>query len=220
MVSKVSPATGAGGGATLTITGANLANATLVNFGQSGATIISDSATEILVTDPVGSSGYVDVTVTTAGGTSATSSADQFTYVSGPTVSGVNPAAGSLSGGATVTITGTNLGNAATVMFGNNPATIISDSATQILATDPAGSAGTVDVTVTTVGGASATSTADQFTYEVVPSVGREPNSRAVGRGHDRDDHGIESGRRHRGEVWKQLGGHHQRFGHSNHRHR
>jgi hypothetical protein len=42
----------------------------------------------------------------TAGGTSATSSADQFTYVVAPTVATVLPNTGPLAGGTTVTITG------------------------------------------------------------------------------------------------------------------
>ena len=37
---------------------------------------------------------------------------------------------------------------------------------TQITATSPAGTAGTVDVTVTGPGGTSTTSSADQFTYD------------------------------------------------------
>ena len=165
-VSGVSPVAGPlGGGTTVTITGTNLANATLVKFDANAATIIGDSATQIVVTDPAGGAGAVDVTVTTAGGTSNTSPADQFNYVSAPTISGISPVAGPLGGGTTVTIIGTNLANATTVNFGNNAATIIGDSATQIIATDPAGGAGAVDVTVTTAGGTSTTSPADQFTY-------------------------------------------------------
>ncbi len=63
-----------------------------------------------------------------------------------------------------MTITGTNLGGASAVEFGSNAATITADSATSITATSPAGT-GTVDVTVTTAGGTSATSPADEFTY-------------------------------------------------------
>src|SRR5207302_184174 len=109
----------------------------------------------------------VDVTVTTVGGTSATSPADQFTYVAAPTVSGISPASGSLAGGTSVTITGSGFAGATAVSFGNVPATsftVVSD--TQISATAPAQGAGAVDVTVTTVGGTSATTTADEFTDE------------------------------------------------------
>ena len=73
--------------------------------------------------------------------------------------------------GTTVTISGANLGTAstATVKFGAATAAIISNTGTQIVATSPAGTAGTVDVTVTTVGGDSAISSADRFTYYVPP---------------------------------------------------
>ena len=59
------------GGTSVTINGANLSGATAVDFGTgNGATITSDTATQIIATSPSGT-GTVDVTVTTAGGTSA-----------------------------------------------------------------------------------------------------------------------------------------------------
>jgi hypothetical protein len=173
-VSGVSPSAGpTAGGTTATITGTNLSNATAVDFGTTAVTrFTSDSATQIVLLDPAGKAGTVDVTVTTAGGTSATSSADQFTYVAAPTVSGVSPSRGPTGGGTTVTITGTNLANATAVHFGKTVASnVISDSATQIVVVSPAGKTGTVDVTVTTAGGTSATSPADRFTYGSAPKV-------------------------------------------------
>ena len=171
-VSAVSPASGSAyGGTTVTITGTNLAAATAVDFGSAPATISGRSATQLTVIAPAGPAGTVDVTVTTAGGTSAKSAQDQFTYLPVPTVSGVTPSVGALAGGITVTITGTNLSGATVVDFGAAPATITNDSATQITVTAPAGSAGTVDVTVTTATGTSAKSALDQFTYVAAPTV-------------------------------------------------
>ena len=120
----------------MTITGTNLAKATAVIFGALAGTILTDTATQITATAPAGAAGTVDVTVTTAGGTSATSPADQFTYVAAPTVTRISPAAGPLAGGTTVTITGTDLAGATAVMFG----TLAGDDrqltpATQITAT-------------------------------------------------------------------------------------
>ena len=69
------------------------------------------------------------------------------------------------AGGTSVTINGANLSSASAVNFGATPGIITAESATAITATSPAESAGTVDVTVTTPGGASATSSADKFTY-------------------------------------------------------
>ena len=69
----------------MTITGTNLAGATAVDFGSMQVTsFISDTASQIIVSSPAGT-GTVDVTVMTAAGTSAASSADQFSYfASGP----------------------------------------------------------------------------------------------------------------------------------------
>jgi len=79
-VTAVSPSTGpAAGGTTVTITGTGLAHATRVSFGGAAARIVSDSDTRITATAPPGS-GTVDVTVTTAGGTSEVVFADLYTY--------------------------------------------------------------------------------------------------------------------------------------------
>src|SRR5208283_14619 len=129
------------------------------------------SGTSITAVSPAGA-GTVDVTVTTPGGTSATSPADEFTYDPVPTVTGVTPAAGPVAGGTTVTVTGTGFVTGATVDFGLTGASSVTVvSATSITAVSPAGSAGTVDVTVTTPGGTSATLPADEFTYDPVPAV-------------------------------------------------
>ena len=74
----------------------------------------------------------VDVTVTTAGGTSATSSADQFGYTA--VVTGISPAQGPATGGTQVTITGTSLTGATAVKFGSSAATILTNiPSTQIV---------------------------------------------------------------------------------------
>ena len=100
------------------------------------------SATQITATAPAGA-GVEDVTVTTAGGTCATSAADQFTYV--PSVTGVSPNSGPAGGGTSVIITGTGFGADSTVAFGSNAATVTAETATQITAIAPPASAGTVE---------------------------------------------------------------------------
>jgi hypothetical protein len=173
-VSAVAPNAGPlAAGTTVTITGTGFVTGATVKFGTvaaAGVTVIS--ATSITATAPAGSAGTVNVTVTTPGGTSATSSADAFTYEAVPTVTAVVPTAGPTGGGTSVTITGTGFAAGATVAFGTVGATSVTvTSATSITATAPAGSAGTVNVTVTTLGGTSATSSADDFTYDAGPSV-------------------------------------------------
>src|ERR1019366_2401572 len=70
-------------------------------------------------------------------------------------------------GGTTVTITGTNLTGATAVKFGATKAVVTADSATSITVTSPAGSAGPLYITVTTINGTSTISAADLFTYTV-----------------------------------------------------
>jgi hypothetical protein len=182
----VSPAAGPLVGATsVTITGTNFTGASAVTFGSTAATSYTvSSATSITATSPAESAGTVNVTVTTPVGTSATSPSDQFTYTSPPTVTGVSPASGSTGGGTAVNITGTNLAGSS-VDFGSVAATsVIFDSTTELTAVSPAGSAGVVNVTVTTPGGTSATSSADQFTYGLAPTVtGISPSTGPVAGG-------------------------------------
>ena len=88
-----------------------------------------------------------------------------------PTVTGVSPATGPTSGGTVVTITGTNFTGTTQVDFGSVAATSFTvNSNTSITATAPAEAAGTVDVTVYNAG-ASATSAADDFTYQTTVST-------------------------------------------------
>ncbi len=171
-VTAVSPASGPTGGNTsvvITGTGFSAANPSgAVKFGATSANYTIDSDTRITATSPAGSAGTIDVTVTTPGGTSATRAADQFTYVAAPTVTAISPASGPISGGTTVTITGTGFATAGAVKFGATVAAYTINSNTQITATSPAGT-GTIDVTVTTPGGTSATTAGDQFTYVAPP---------------------------------------------------
>ena len=153
------------------ITGSDFTGASKVLFGTVAASSFKvDSATQITAVSP-GGSGTVDVRVTTPGGTSATSTADRFTYVPVPIVTGILPTSGPAAGGTTVTITGTGFTEDSKVLFGTVPASSDTvNSEKQITAVSPAGS-GKVHVTVTTLGGTSATSNADQFIYLTPPKI-------------------------------------------------
>jgi hypothetical protein len=172
-VTGINPTSGAaGGGDTVTVTGTGFTGATSVLFGSvPGTNLTVASDTQLTVTSPAANaSGTVDVTVTTPAGTSATSAADQFTYLTGaalPVVAGVSPVSGSAAGGDSVTVTGSGFTGATAVDFGTAAATIQpGGSDSQLTVTSPAANAsGAVDVTVTTTAGTSATSAADQFTY-------------------------------------------------------
>ncbi len=170
VVTGINPVLGpATGGTLVTITGTGFTGATAVDFGSTpgtSLTVVSD--TVITVKSPPGSD-VVDVTVVTPGGTSAKSSADQFSYT--PVVTGINPVLGSATGGTLVTIMGWGFTGATAVDFGSTPGTsltVVSD--TDITVKSPPGS-DVVDVTVVTPGGKSATSAADHFTYVAAPTV-------------------------------------------------
>ncbi len=164
-VNGLSPTSGpAVGGTTVTITGSVLYAASAVRFGTASAvyTVISNS--KIVATAPPGT-GTVDVRVTTPAGTSAVVTADKYTYVAAPAVSGLSPTSGPAVGGTKVTITGSVFSGASAVKFGTTAAASFSlSSASKIVATAPPG-IGTVDVRVTTPAGTSAVVTADRYTY-------------------------------------------------------
>jgi hypothetical protein len=167
-VSKVSPRHGhLAGSKKVTITGTNLTGATSVRFGSTlGTKLKVVSASKLTVVAPKEKAGRVNVRVTTAGGTSAVTKADRFTYVGRPSVRGVSPSHGAQQGGERVTITGRRLSHATKVRFGGTKAGHLKlVSSKKLVVTCPAHARGTVDVHVTTAGGTSATHHSDEFTY-------------------------------------------------------
>jgi hypothetical protein len=172
-VTGINPTSGpASGGISVTITGTGFNGVTGIAFGSTAASNFTvNSDTQIMATSPVANlSGAVDVTVTTPNGTSATSNADQFTYLTPtalPTMTSISPTSGPIGGSTSVTITGAGFTGATEVNFGSIAASSFNvDSDTQITAVSPTVvSSRAVDVTVVTPGGTSTTSAADQFTY-------------------------------------------------------
>jgi uncharacterized protein YjlB len=170
-VTALSPSIGPGiGGTVVEITGTNLDEATSVRFGSTvvSAPFTEDTATKIVLAAPSHAGGTFDVVVTTGGGPSATTPADQFTFVADPAVFALTPAIGPLAGGNVVEITGKNLANATQVQFGSTvvSAPFTEDTAAAIRLAAPAHAAGTVDVRVTTLAGTTAKFPADTYTYQ------------------------------------------------------
>jgi hypothetical protein len=151
---------------------------------------------------PSGLAGTVDITVTAVGGTSTTSSADRYTYVPPPTVTGVAPPTGPTGAGNTVAVTGTTFESAGqytttSVLVGTHnitatpcpgtptvPCFSVNSSTSITIGDIPPHAVGTVDITVTTTEGTSATSPADQYTYEPIPAVSVvSPNAGAAAGG-------------------------------------
>jgi hypothetical protein len=186
-VTSVSPASGPStGGTSVTLTGTGLTGASAFNFGAGNPAIFFtvNSPTTATMTAPTGPLGTVDVRVVTPGGTSAVVADDHFTYVvpPAPAVTSLTPTSG--PNGNFVTITGSNFAGATAVNFGANAATTFTvNNPTSISATTPPGS-GTVDVTVTTPGGTTATNANDHYTYTVpnAPTItGLSPSSGFAG---------------------------------------
>jgi hypothetical protein len=110
-LNSLTPATGpTSGGTYVTITGSNLDEVTEVDFGGIPATFTLQSDRTILAVSPENVAGPVDVTLVDDFGTSATSSADVFTYVGSSvivTASGTGTPTGSVSFEQNGTVIGT-----------------------------------------------------------------------------------------------------------------
>jgi hypothetical protein len=169
-VTSVSPSSSeTTGGTTIVIGGAGFVGATGVSFGGTpAASFVVNNDNTIHAVSPTHSAGIVDIRVTGPGGTSSTSSADQVTFVvpSLPTVTYVSPSAISDLGGSNITVVGSGFTGATSVSFGGTPAaSFVVNSDTTLHAVAPAHSNATVDLTVTTPNGTSATSSSDQITF-------------------------------------------------------
>ncbi len=180
-ITELAPSVGPmAGGQDVTITGTDFIDVTGVTFGGTNAMSYHvDSPTQITAKSSDHAPGTRDVQVTAIGGSSDTSgTADDYTYVGLPTITGIAPSGGSCAGGTSVVITGTNfvgVSDASYVTFGGTDATDYTvDSDTQITATAPAHDAGTVQVQVTAIGGSSDTSGIDDdYTYIGAPTITR-----------------------------------------------
>jgi DNA-binding beta-propeller fold protein YncE len=180
------------GGNTITIVGTDLVDVEEIKFGATPAnlaSLVEVSPTEIEIDAPVHAVGTVDVIVTTEGGSSANTAADNYTYVEVPAVTGLNPTEGPTAGGTTLVIEGTDLANIEEVKFGNVPAdlsSLVEVSSTEIEIEAPAHSAGTFAVLVTTPGDTSVDTPADDYTYIAPPAVtGLSPNKGPVAGGNE-----------------------------------
>ena len=168
------------GGNSVTIRGTGFTGVSAIKFGSAQATKYEvKSPTEIVVEAPAKAAAdpiIVDVTVTTAAGTSATSEHSKYLY-GVPSVTSVSPAAGPVTGGNTVVITGTNFNNVTAVKFGTKDATSYAvNSPTQITAVAPSGN-GMVDVFVTNNAGTNSSALGSKYTYGSPTVTGLNPSA-------------------------------------------
>jgi len=172
-IAGIAPSSGTTlGGVAVTVTGSDFVTGATVSFGGVAATNVQvvDSGS-IFATTPAHAAGAVPVTVTNPDAQSSTLTGG-FTYVStAPTVASVTPNSAPATGGATVTITGTNFVGGASVAFGSTAASdVVVVGATTITATAPAHSGGIVSVTVTNPDTQAGTLT-NGFTYVLPPPI-------------------------------------------------
>jgi len=158
----------ADGGTLVTISGSGLSGVTAVMFGAAAAASFQeDSDSQVGAVAPAGT-GTVNVTVTTAGGTSALTYTDLYTFIQPPQISGLSPSSGPQVGGTDVRIAGSNLAQANAVLVDgvSVPFTRRDLDSHYIYFTTPPHAVGVGQVVVTTSVGAS---NAAAFTYLVTP---------------------------------------------------
>ena len=157
-ITSVSPSSGSTvGGTAVTITGTDLAG-TQILFGTAAQSASCDR-TSCSVTTGGHTAGTLDVTARSDAGTSAVTAATKFTFALPPvpTITGLSPDSGPASGGAAMTLTGTDL-RLGQVLVGG---TAVSETCSDVKCTfiQPPGTPGDAAVTVTTQGGTSPAAT-------------------------------------------------------------
>ncbi len=158
----MSPQTG-GAGTLVTIIGTNLTTVTSVSFGGTPASFTINSPTQITAVVGNGASGVI--TLTTLVG--SVNSTQRFTFIPLPNVLFITPQSG--AAGTTVTIIGTNLDSTRGVAFGGVPAQSFTQiSPTQVTAII-GGQGATGAVSITTLGGTSASQ--QTFTFTAPPTI-------------------------------------------------
>ena len=126
----------------------------------------------IIATTPARAVGAADVVVTNMdfatgvidSGSGSSTLTQGYNFVVAPLISNVTPSAGSVSGGTTVTIKGTNFVSGAQVLVGGQQAVVQSLTSTTITAVVPANPAGTSAVAVVNPDGQSSNTLI--FTYQ------------------------------------------------------
>ena len=170
-ITSISPDNGpVSGGTAFTLTGTGFVpGPELIIGGITATNIALVSVTQITATAPAsGTAGSKAVKLTNPDGQNITSA---FTYNPLPTISPVSPNNGRLSGGNTITITGSQFVNGATIKIDNIAAETTFISAAELRAITPAGSStGAKDVLVTNPD-SGFVSLPGGFTYNPVPTI-------------------------------------------------
>src|SRR5262249_27845068 len=143
-LTSVAPVSGlASGGTSILLTGTGFVPGATVTVGGVPATAVTVGAGGLTVTatTPANTPGAKTIVVTNPDTGSATLN-NAFTYVALPTVGGVLPSTGPVSGGTNITVSGTGFQAGATATLCSQPLVIGSLTATTITTTTPACAAG------------------------------------------------------------------------------
>ncbi|MFC1586972.1 beta strand repeat-containing protein [Planctomycetota bacterium] len=170
-VTGVTPASGPSiGGSTVTVTGSDFKDNAVVFFdGVPAQDVDVVSSGSISCVTPPGPVGLVSVTVVNPDAQSDTKE-NAFEYLGPPEITGINPDDGPTTGGAATTVTGESFLDGADIYFGRGKATnttVVSENT--ITCVTPAGSAGSVTVTIINGDGQSDI-LADGYTYVAIPA--------------------------------------------------
>jgi hypothetical protein len=171
-----------------------------VSFGGAPASSFHVTNSTTMTATPPAGTGLIDITVTTSSTdgtsveTSATSPSDTYVYAPVPTVTNVSPNVGPTGGQNAVTLTGTafdsnnggsnanfvatdvlvdvtDIGTSPCPPTPTNPCFTVNTPTKITIGYMPAHAPGPIHIKVETVGGTSTASGADQYTYELLPTV-------------------------------------------------
>lgn len=146
IINTITPQSGSTVGDTqVKIAGSNFSGLTSVEFGETKASIISNTDTQIVLKAPTHVVGPADITITSG---NIRTFPGIYTYFEPPFIQSLQMISGSTAGGTQVGIIGKNLKDISSVTFGGTAAAIQSVKDTQIVVTTGAHVSGTVDVKV------------------------------------------------------------------------
>ena len=160
------------GGASLVITGTNLTGTRGVKIGTFNATIETVTATTVSIKTAAGTGSTLPIHLVSASGWLSTASPVVYSYNPPPTVTSLNVTSGTTAGGATTTITGTNLLNVTSVTVGGVSATLGANTTTTQIITTPSTTVGAKDIVVTTPSGSVTSSGAFTYYTTLTPACG------------------------------------------------
>jgi len=179
MITSISPSAGPlGGGTQVSIAGSGLSSATEpgdVLFGEEpAAAIVSVTDTLLTVTSPPAAApGTVAISLVTPNGAVIWENAFDYQL----SVTGISPASGPVTGGTTVTITGSGLLSVYGVQFGATTTStmVVSNDTLLTVTTPPAAAPGSTDVTLTGLTGNALYIDLGGFSYVAAPATSPTP---------------------------------------------